>query len=111
MPPSPPLTSRRARQTRRDEKDSNVGANALLFLAGLYNLGGLHCRLLYELIETLVARFGELELPLLSLLLRSVGASLRSDDPAALKQIIVQVLLPLPCGASTPPLCCLCASR
>ena len=80
-----------ALETRREEKDSNVGSNALLFLAGLYNLGGLHCRLLYELIEELVSRFGELELPLLSLLLRSVGASLRGDDPAALKQIIVQV--------------------
>ena len=68
-------------------KDSPMVIEALPF--GF--LGALHCKLLYELIGELVRRWGEIELALLSLLLRSVGPQLRADDPAALRDIIVQV--------------------
>ena len=74
-----------------DGHREQAASNALLFVASLYNLGALHCKLLYELIGELVRRFGEIELSLLCLLLRSVGPQLRADDPAALRDIILQV--------------------
>ena len=74
--------------------DEQAASNALLFLASLYNVGALHCKLLYELIEELVRRFGEIELSLLCLLLRSVGPQLRTDDPAALRRDPIPTLGP-----------------
>jgi len=74
-----------------DGQREQAASNAILFIASLYNLGALHCKLLYELIGELVHRFGEIEISLLCLLLRSVGPQLRADDPAALRDIILQV--------------------
>ena len=65
--------------------------NAALLLSHLYNFGAIHASLLYDLIRRLVSRFGEAELQMLIVVLRAVGAQLRSDDPEALKEILIDV--------------------
>ena len=66
-------------------------SNAALLLAHLYNLGAVHASRLYELIRRLTAASAEADLQLLIVILRAVGPQLRSDDPAALKEIILDV--------------------
>jgi nucleolar MIF4G domain-containing protein 1 len=63
-------------------------SNLTLLLAYLYAFGVAHCSLLYDIVRLLLARFGELEVELLLLLLQHCGFQLRSDDPDALKQVV-----------------------
>ena len=75
--------------------------NAALLLAHLYNLGAVHATLLYELIRRLVHGFREAELQVLITILRVVGPQLRSDDPSALRDIILDVQARV--ASSAPP--------
>ncbi|GAA5850703.1 hypothetical protein JCM9279_006398 [Rhodotorula babjevae] len=68
--------------------------NLASFVAELYNLQVVHCGLVYDLVRDLVGRgaagegMGELEVELLSRIVKRSGQQLRSDDPSALKDIV-----------------------
>ncbi|GAA5901895.1 hypothetical protein JCM8208_006632 [Rhodotorula glutinis] len=68
--------------------------NLASFVAELYNLQVVHCGLVYDLVRDLVGRgaagegMGELEVELLSRVVKRSGQQLRSDDPSALKDIV-----------------------
>jgi len=47
--------------------------------------------LMYDILEKLAESFGEKEVELILLVLRSVGFSLRKDDPLALKELILRL--------------------
>lgn len=63
--------------------------NVVLLLAYLYDLGVVACGLIYDLVRKLLEDMGERDAELLVLLLRHSGPQLRSDDPSALKEIVV----------------------
>ncbi|BGP41129.1 suppressor of glycerol defect [Rhodotorula kratochvilovae] len=68
---------------------SKEALNLVSFVAELYNLQVVHCALVYDLVRTLVSGgMGELEVELLSRIVKRSGQQLRSDDPSALKDII-----------------------
>jgi nucleolar MIF4G domain-containing protein 1 len=46
---------------------------------------------MYDILEKLAERFEEKEVELILLILRSVGFSLRKDDPLALKELILRL--------------------
>jgi nucleolar MIF4G domain-containing protein 1 len=74
-----------------DDGQEHACCNAALLLGHLFNFGAVHAALLYELVARLVRGFSESELQVLIVLLRAIGPQLRADDPAALKQIILEV--------------------
>jgi nucleolar MIF4G domain-containing protein 1 len=47
--------------------------------------------LMYDILEKLSERFEEKEVELILLILRSVGFSLRKDNPLALKELILRL--------------------
>ncbi|XP_063243900.1 nucleolar MIF4G domain-containing protein 1 [Bacillus rossius redtenbacheri] len=65
--------------------------NVVLTLCHLYNFRVFHCTLVFDILERLVERFGEKETELILVVLRSVGFTLRKDDPSALKDFILRV--------------------
>ena len=65
--------------------------NLILLLCYLYNYSIVHCSFLYDLIRSLIENFSELDIECLLLLLSHCGRSLRSDDPLALKEIVLMV--------------------
>ena len=82
---------KKARAVSSASQQHQACCNATLFLAQLYNFRALHCTLIFDLVRSLVDGFGEAELEMLTLLLRTVGAQLRADDASALKEIVLQV--------------------
>ena len=75
-----------------DEKVANKEAsNLLLITCYLYNYGVCHCSLIYELVRDLIESFSEIDVESLLLILSHCGQQLRSDDPSALKDIILLV--------------------
>ena len=65
--------------------------NLMLVLCYLYNYNIVHCSFLYDLIRSLIENFSEVDIECLLLLLSHCGRSLRSDDPLALKEIVLLV--------------------
>jgi nucleolar MIF4G domain-containing protein 1 len=65
--------------------------NLVLVLCYLYNYNIVHCSFLYDVIRNLIESFSELDVECLLLLLSHCGRSLRSDDPLALKEIVLMV--------------------
>ncbi|KAJ4449006.1 hypothetical protein ANN_00398 [Periplaneta americana] len=65
--------------------------NILLVLSHLYNFKVFNGVLLYDILEQLTQSFEEKDVELILLVLRSVGFSLRKDDPAALKDLILRL--------------------
>lgn len=74
-----------------DEFISKEASNLTLVLCYLYNYGIVHCTFLYDVIRELIEHFSELDVEVLLLLLSHSGYSLRSDDPLALKEIVLLV--------------------
>ncbi|KAF5097589.1 hypothetical protein D0Z00_002347 [Geotrichum galactomycetum] len=71
-----------------------VANNLLALLAELYSFQFISCKLIYDLIRMLLeGEVHEAQTELLLKLIRSSGSQLRSDDPAALKDIIYQLQL------------------
>ncbi len=66
-------------------------SNYLLIVCYLYNYGVVHCTLIYGLVRDLVASFKEADIEALLLILSHCGQQLRSDDPSALKEIVILV--------------------
>lgn len=74
-----------------NEKMNKEGSNYLLIVCYLYNYGVLHCTLIYGLVRDLVESFKEADIEALLLILSHCGPQLRSDDPLALKEIVILV--------------------
>lgn len=65
--------------------------NIILIISHLYNFKVYGHRLLYQILEKLIAKFTEKEIELILLILRTVGFQLRKDDPIALKELILSL--------------------
>ncbi|XP_063421537.1 nucleolar MIF4G domain-containing protein 1-like [Mytilus trossulus] len=65
--------------------------NIVLLFSHLYNFKVIHCILIFDIIRKFVERFTEKDIELILLVLRSVGFSLRKDDPHTLKDIILLI--------------------
>lgn len=83
-----------------DEMQDNVSSaevsckeydNMLLFIAHLFNFRVVNARLIYDILQKLADIFTEKEVELILMVLRTVGFSLRKDDPLALKTFITQI--------------------
>lgn len=72
-------------------ENSKVAHNLVLVVCYLYNYGVVHCSLIYEIIRRLLQDFAENDVECLLLILGHCGYSLRSDDPRALKEIVLVV--------------------
>jgi nucleolar MIF4G domain-containing protein 1 len=84
---------------RRDVNEDEGGyefinkeaSNTLLIVCYLYNYGVVHCTLIYDLVKDLIKNFSEIDVESLLLILSHCGQQLRSDDPSALREIILMV--------------------
>ena len=78
-----------------DENDKEIEnkqiCNLMLVLSYLYNYGIVHCSFIYDVIRHLIENFSEADVECLLILLSHCGRSLRSDDPTALKEIVLLV--------------------
>ena len=66
-------------------------ANLMLLVCYLYNYNVAHCTLMYDIVRKLITSFTEIDVELLLLILSHCGSQLRSDDPTALKDIVLLV--------------------
>ena len=66
-------------------------SNALLVACYLYNYGVVHCTLIYDIVKDLIENFSEIDVESLLVILSHCGQQLRSDDPSALREIILMV--------------------
>ncbi|KAF3422572.1 hypothetical protein E2986_02446 [Frieseomelitta varia] len=62
--------------------------NIVLMISHLYNFKVFGYKLLYQILDKLVIKFTEKEIELILIILKTVGFSLRKDDPNALKEFI-----------------------
>jgi len=74
-----------------DDVVSKEASNLMLVLCYLYNYGIVHCSFMYAMIRAFIESFQEIEIELLLLILSHCGRALRSDDPSALKEIVILV--------------------
>ncbi|XP_067011614.2 nucleolar MIF4G domain-containing protein 1 [Anabrus simplex] len=65
--------------------------NVILVISHLYNFKVFNSLLMYNILDKLAEAFGPKEVELILLVLRSVGFSLRKDDPIALKALVLQL--------------------
>lgn len=62
--------------------------NMVLMISNLYNFKVFGYKLLYQILDKLMTKFTEKEIESILLILKTVGFSLRKDDPIALKEFI-----------------------
>jgi nucleolar MIF4G domain-containing protein 1 len=74
-----------------EDIEKKMICNLMLLLCYLYNYSIVHCSFIYDIIRHLIEMFSEADIECLLLLLRHCGRSLRSDDPLALKEIVLLV--------------------
>ena len=74
-----------------DELASKATCNLTVILCYLYNFNIVHCTFMYDIIRHFISEFTEVDVECLLLLLSHAGQSLRSDDPLALKEIVLLV--------------------
>ena len=74
-----------------NEVENKHTCNLMLILCYLYNYSIVHCSFMYDIIRHLIEEFCEIDIECLLLLLSHCGRSLRSDDPLALKEIVLLV--------------------
>ncbi|XP_022241733.1 nucleolar MIF4G domain-containing protein 1-like isoform X2 [Limulus polyphemus] len=65
--------------------------NLLALIAHLYNFKVTHSVLIYDILRCLANHFKEKDIELILLILKSVGFSLRKDDPLTLKDVILDL--------------------
>ncbi|KDE02597.1 hypothetical protein MVLG_06859 [Microbotryum lychnidis-dioicae p1A1 Lamole] len=71
---------------------SKTCLNLTAFLAELYNFSVVGCTIVYDIIRFFIKNgLGELDVELLSRLMKRSGSHLRQDDPSALKEIVALV--------------------
>ena len=78
-------------QEQKHDMINKEASNVLLIACYLYNYGVIHCSLIYDLIRDFIKHFSELDVESLLLTLSHCGQQLRSDDPSALKEIVLLV--------------------
>ena len=78
-------------ENQLDDGTSKSSCNLMLILCYLYNYNIVHCSFMYDIIRRLISSFSELDIECLLILLSHAGKSLRSDDPSALKEIVLLV--------------------
>lgn len=78
-------------ETSQDDGESKQICNMMLMLGYLYNYNIVHCSLMYDVIRQLIENFSDVDVECLLILLSHCGRSLRSDDPSALKEIVLLV--------------------
>lgn len=84
------LSSEEESESTQDLEKKRI-CNLILLLCYLYNYSITHCSFMYDIIRYLIDNFSEPDVECLLLLLRHCGRSLRSDDPLALKEIVLLV--------------------
>lgn len=77
--------------SQRQEIENKKLDNLLLLLCHLYTFKIYHCELVYDILCRLCDSFTPKDIDLILVIFRSVGFTLRKDDPLALKQLIVRV--------------------
>ncbi|GFS07541.1 nucleolar MIF4G domain-containing protein 1-like [Elysia marginata] len=65
--------------------------NVLLIISNIYNFKMVHSRMIFDIMDKFVSAFGERDIELLLLMLKTVGFTLRKDDPVRLKQVILDI--------------------
>ena len=78
-------------ESEGDDNVSKQASNLMLVVCYLYNYGIVHCSCLYSIIRRFIDSFQEVDVELLLLMLSHCGRALRSDDPLALKEIVMLV--------------------
>jgi nucleolar MIF4G domain-containing protein 1 len=73
------------------EEESKEASNLILCICYMYNFGLVHSGFMFDIVRTLIESFSELDIELLLLILSHSGHALRSDDPSALKEIVLSV--------------------
>lgn len=77
-------------ETYQDVENKTLD-NIVLIIAQLYNFKVFDSRLLYEILSKLADGFDEKFIECILHILRSVGFTLRKDDPIALKNLILDL--------------------
>lgn len=78
------------RQEEANE-ESKEASNLILCVCYLYNFGLVHAVFMFDVVRSLIESFLDLDIELLLLILSHSGQALRSDDPLALKEIVLSV--------------------
>lgn len=73
------------------EIESKHICNLILFIGYLFNYNIIHCSFIYDIIRNLIENFSNVDIECLLILLSHCGRALRSDDPLALKEIVLLV--------------------
>ena len=81
----------RAHEAAFDAKKEREGMNYLLIMAHLYNLQVLNCTLIFDLVNYMTANLDGFAISQIHIILKNVGLHMRSDDPKALKDMIMNV--------------------
>ncbi|CAB3369909.1 Hypothetical predicted protein [Cloeon dipterum] len=76
--------------SKKDVEDKTLN-NLLQILCFMYCFKMFHCTLLFDILDRFGNSFEEKDVELILLVLKTVGPSLRKDDPAALKNVIIQL--------------------
>jgi nucleolar MIF4G domain-containing protein 1 len=66
-------------------------SNLMMIICYLYNYNVVHCTLMYDIVRQFIKSFTEIDVELLLIILSYCGSQLRSDDPSALKAIVLLV--------------------
>ncbi|KAF5270160.1 hypothetical protein FQR65_LT05640 [Abscondita terminalis] len=71
--------------------ENKMLGNIVLVIAQLYNFKIIQAQLIYEMLHILADRFSEIDIECILLVLKSIGFTLRKDDPLALKKLILSL--------------------
>ncbi|XP_053644716.2 nucleolar MIF4G domain-containing protein 1 homolog [Cherax quadricarinatus] len=74
-----------------EDVSTKEAENLLLVIANLYNFRVVDALLIYDILHKLALGFSDKEVELILLVLRSVGFTLRKDDPEALKSLVTKI--------------------
>ncbi|KAK3766031.1 hypothetical protein RRG08_002272 [Elysia crispata] len=75
--------------------------NVLLIISNVYNFKMVHPRIVFDIMDKFISGFGERDIELLLLMLKTVGFSLRKDDPVRLKQVIIDIQTKAKCAETS----------
>jgi len=76
---------------QKQDMINKEASNLLLIVCYLYNYGVIHCTLIYDLVRDFIRNFTEIDVEALLIILSHCGQQLRSDDPSALREIVLLV--------------------
>lgn len=82
---------RETKTENEEAQSSKVASNLILCVCYMYNFGLIHSVFMFDIVRSFINSFSELDIELILLILSHSGYSLRSDDPLALKEIVLAV--------------------